>query len=125
MNEYKLNQEDFGTLCICAIRYCHGRQTYMPDLVRKIVRPHLHEFSDKDLSVMIQDCEFQANMHLYGDERIDKPGWIEWKQELLKEEARRKEKKELNNISWTNNSYTPECSMVNYRDRNGMECEIY
>ncbi len=26
----KLLNDDFGTLAICAIRYCHGRQTYMP-----------------------------------------------------------------------------------------------
>ena len=48
-----ISQKDLGTLCICAIRYCHGRQTYMPDLVRSICRNHLREMSDKDLGVMI------------------------------------------------------------------------
>lgn len=38
---------DFGTLAICAIRYCHGRMTYMPDIVRGIVRPYLGKISDK------------------------------------------------------------------------------
>ena len=84
-----ISQEDFGTLCICAIRYCHGRQTYMPDLVRSIVRPHLQELSDKDLAVLIDDCDFQARMHLYGDERIDKPGWLKWAEELRAEKERR------------------------------------
>lgn len=83
------NQEDFGTLCICAIRYCHGRRTYMPSLVRSIVRPHLQELSDKDLAVMINDCDFQRRFNLYGDPRIDKQGWLEWEQELLKERKRR------------------------------------
>jgi hypothetical protein len=32
----KLDQENFGTLAICAIRYCQGRQTYMPSLVQGI-----------------------------------------------------------------------------------------
>ena len=82
-------QDDFGTLAICAIRYCHGRQTCMPDLVRSIVRPHLKELSDKDLNVMIDDCDFQERMHLYGDERIDKPGWLKWKDELIAEKERR------------------------------------
>ena len=35
-----LNPEEFATLAICAIRYCHGRQTYMPSLVQGIIRPH-------------------------------------------------------------------------------------
>ena len=84
-----ISQEDFGTLCICAIRYCHGRQTYMPNLVRDIIRPHLKELSDKDIGVMIEDCEFQERMKLYGDECIDKPGWLKWAEELRAEKERR------------------------------------
>lgn len=84
-----ITQEDFGTLCICAIRYCQGRQTYMPDLVRGIVAPHLKELSDKDLQVMLDDCDFQKRFKLYGDERIDKPGWLRWKATLLAEKQRR------------------------------------
>lgn len=87
-----ISQEDFGTLCICALRYCHGRQTYMPGLVQRIIRPHLREMDDKDLAVMIDDCDFQERMHLYGDERIDKPGWLKWEEDLIAERERRKEK---------------------------------
>ena len=89
MKVYRMDNEDFGTLCICAIRYCQGRRTYMPSLVRDIIRPHLKELSDKDLAVMIDDCSYQKRFDLYGDEDIDKPGWIEWEQELLKERERR------------------------------------
>ena len=84
-----MNEKDFSTLAICAIRYCHGRQTYMPDLVRDIVRPHLTELSGRDLNVMLEDCDFQERMHMYGDERIDKPGWLKWKEELTAEKERR------------------------------------
>lgn len=87
-----ITQEDFGTLAICAIRYCQGRQTYMPDLVRGIVTPHLPDLSDKDLRVMIDDCDYQECMNLYGDERIDKPGWLRWKDMLIAEERRREAK---------------------------------
>lgn len=86
-----ITQEDFGTLAICAIRYCQGRQTYMPDLVRGIVAPHLPDLSDKDLGVMIEDCEYQERMKLYGDERIDKPAWLRWKDILLAEKRRREQ----------------------------------
>jgi hypothetical protein len=85
----RLEKDDFGTLAICAIRYCHGRATYMPDLVRGIIKPHLKELSDKDINVMIDDCDFQERMNLYGDERIDKPGWVRWKAELIAEKKRR------------------------------------
>lgn len=84
-----IDDEDFGTLCIDAIRYSMGRQTYMPDLVRSIVTPHLKKLTDKTLSVMIEDCEFQARHDIYGDERIDKPGWLKWHETLLNEKRRR------------------------------------
>lgn len=84
-----LNAEDFGILAVCAIRYCHGRQSYMPDMVRGIVRGHLAEVEDNELAVMIADCEFQEWANLYGDEKIDKPGWLKWREELLAERERR------------------------------------
>ena len=86
-----MEEDDFGTLCICAIRYCHGRQTYMPELVRGIVRRFLPTIRDTDLNILIEDCGFQERMNLYGDERIDKPGWLKWKEELLAEKKRREE----------------------------------
>lgn len=85
-----INSEDFGTLAVCAIRYCHGRETYMPALVRGIIKSHLPEISDKDLQVMLNDCDFQERFNLYGSETYDKPGWLEWKNILLNEQARRK-----------------------------------
>lgn len=85
----KLLNSEFGTLAICAIRYCHGRQTYMPSLVQEIVGRHLSKLSDKDLQVMINDCDFQEEMRLYGDDRIDKPGWLQWKEKLIAEKTRR------------------------------------
>lgn len=84
----EIDQEDFGTLCICAVRYCQGRRTYMPSLVREIVTLHLPELSDKDIGVMVDDCGFQRRMNLYGD-KIDLPGWLEWEQLLLNEQKKR------------------------------------
>jgi len=88
-----ISQEDFGTLCICAIRYCHGRQTYMPELVQDICKVRLKDLSENDLNVMLEDCKFQERMHLYGDERIDKPGWLIWRTEILNELKRREDEK--------------------------------
>lgn len=90
MKKIKIDNEDFGALAICSIRYCHGRQTYMPELVRGIIRSHIDEVSDKDLQVMINDCESQALWGDYGSD-YDKQGWLEWKDFLINEQKRRKE----------------------------------
>lgn len=84
----KINNEDFGILAVCAIRYCQGRETYMPELIREIIRSHINEVTDKDLQVMINDCECQ---YAFGDENIDKPGWLKWKEFLINEQKKRKE----------------------------------
>lgn len=86
----EINKHDFGTLAICAIRYCQGRQTYMPSLVQGIIKSHIDMVDDKDLYVMIEDCNFQERCNLYGDERIDKPGWIKWKEFLFEEWEKRR-----------------------------------
>lgn len=86
----QINNEDFGILAVCAIRYCHGRETYMPGLVRDILLPYIKEISDHDLRVMINDCDYQERFNLYGNENIDKPGWLEWRTTLLNEQQRRK-----------------------------------
>jgi hypothetical protein len=85
----RISEDKFGILAICAIRYCQGRQTYMPDLVRSVVKNHLDAVEDNDLAVMIADCEFQEWANLYGDEKIDKPGWLKWRKTLLAEKVRR------------------------------------
>lgn len=84
-----VGQEDFGTLAVCAIRYCQGRQTYMPELVRGIIRPNLAKLSDKDLQVLINDANEQERTGNYGSFH-DKYGWVKWRQELLDEQERRK-----------------------------------
>lgn len=62
-----ISQNDFGTLCVCALRYCHGRQTYMPSLVQQIVMAHFKDLSDRDLKIIANDERFQADMSLWGD----------------------------------------------------------
>lgn len=84
-----VDEQDFGTVCVCALRYAMGRETYMPSLVRDFVRPLLTQLPGKTLAVMINDCEEQERMNMWGSETIDKPGWVRWKQELLAEKERR------------------------------------
>lgn len=84
-----IEPQNLGLLCICAIRYCHGRQTYMPSKIQGIVGGLLKHLSDKDINIMITDCYSQERKGLYGDEMIDKPGWIEWRGRLKAEMERR------------------------------------
>lgn len=88
MRTVMIDSEDFATLCICALRYCRGRKTYMPSLVQQIVESHLKDISDKDLEVMLEDCEFQRRVELYGDE-CDKADWLSWEARMLEERKAR------------------------------------
>ena len=69
-----INQEDLGVLCVCALRYCHGRRTYMPRLVQEIVERHFADLSERDLVAIAEDEKFQTNMNLWGDD-YDKVDW--------------------------------------------------
>lgn len=85
----KVSRDDFGTLAICALRYAMGRETYMPDLVRSIVKQHLRDMEQKDIEVMLQDCAWQYQHEVYGNPTIDKPGWVLWEQIIRIEKERR------------------------------------
>lgn len=61
----------------------------MPSLVISIVTPFLQKFSDKDIGVMQNDCKYQEQFNLYGDESIDKPVWLQWKSAVEEEISRR------------------------------------
>jgi len=84
-----IDKEKFATLCICAIRYCHGRRTYITRHVMDIIGQHLSELSDSNVRIMYNDCRFM-NPSDYGDEVIDKPDWLLWEKKL-REEVRRRE----------------------------------
>jgi DNA-binding Xre family transcriptional regulator len=71
----------------------------MPSLVQEIVGDHLDEITDKDLAVMIDDCDFQRRMELYGDE-CDKADWLKWERRLLDEKKKRAESEEWSNTEF-------------------------
>lgn len=87
----KIDEQDFGTICVCALRYAMGRETYMPSLVRDFIRPILPKLTDSTIAVMLNDCDSQRRYNNYGNDHIDKPGWVRWEQELQSERERRAE----------------------------------
>lgn len=82
--------EDFGTICVCAVRYCFGRQTYMPSLVQDFVRRNFKYLNDNELQVMVDDINFAERINQLGDERIDKPDWLKFRERINSELEKRK-----------------------------------
>lgn len=70
----EISKEDFGVLCVCALRCCHGRQTYMPGLIQGIVKAHFKDLTEKDLKVIADDEKFQREMSLWGQD-CDRADW--------------------------------------------------
>ena len=73
---------DFGTVCGCAVRYSLGRQTYIPSLVQQFINRNLKLIDSNSLAVMVRDIKEAPS---YGNERIDKPGWMNFLAVLEKE----------------------------------------
>lgn len=85
----RLNDDNFGSVLICAVRYSIGRRTYMPRLVQDFIRPLLPYLSSKTLYVMERDI---AEAGSYGDPNIDEPDWMRFMQEVRNElEARKRD----------------------------------
>lgn len=53
----ELDDDDFGAILNCAVRYSIGRQSYMPSLVIRYITPLLPHISKKTLEVFKQDYE--------------------------------------------------------------------
>lgn len=81
-NMVSVSRESLEDMLICALRYCQGRQTYMPSVIIGIAINKLPILSDSALEVMLNDCKDQERYDLYGDPRIDKPQWLAFRQKL-------------------------------------------
>ena len=96
MPKKKMMDNDFGTICLCAMRYALGRQTYMPGMVQDYIRAHIKDIDTSTINVMIRDIDEADKITEQklsngstimidglGDTRIDRPGW-EQLREFLK-----------------------------------------
>ena len=87
-----INDKDFGALLICAVRYCLGRQTYMPGLIIGYITPLLPRISDNTLRCMETDLSQPDLYGGFGNKKIDEPIWIKFRCNVQEEIQRRKEK---------------------------------
>lgn len=81
------DKENFEIIFVCAVRYCIGRQTYMPRLVQRLIKPMLPELEAGTLIVMRNDIRTAG---YWGDETIDKPGWMQFLADIEAELEKRK-----------------------------------
>ena len=84
-----VNRDEFGCILNCAVRYALGRRTYVTQLVAEYVQHLIPFINDKTLHVLDQDITDQKYAGGYGDDRIDKPVWMQLHQCVVEEESRR------------------------------------
>ena len=78
--------EDFGLILNCAVRYSLGRRTYVPIAVCNFISPLIPGLSNRTLWCLMKDIEGADS---YGDEKIDKPVWMEFLSNIRHEIDRR------------------------------------
>ena len=75
--------KDFETILLCAVRYVIGRQTYIPSLVIDYITPLLPYLSENTLRLIANEItEHDTYEGSLGDEKIDKPYWIDFLQRI-------------------------------------------
>lgn len=88
-----VNLEDdfFGTVLNCAVRYAVGRQSYMPGLVINFITPLIPYLSSKTLWCFDRDLVNAKYEGGYGNPKIDKPEWMKFHEVVKTERAKRGE----------------------------------
>lgn len=81
-NKNLVINDDFESVLICAVRYCIGRRTYMPSTVISYITPLLSSLSSTTLFCMKRDVEEAEKENRLGDENIDKPLWLSFKEKI-------------------------------------------
>lgn len=88
--ELDISSEEFGSLVICAIRYCIGRRTYMPHVIIDFVSPLIGSLSSTALNCINRDISQAINTNSLGDEIIDTPAWKKFYDKINEELNERK-----------------------------------
>lgn len=81
----ELDDDNFGAVLNCAVRYAVGRRTYMPYLVTAFILPLLPHLNDKTIWCFERDL---ADDRDYGDD-CDSETWGRFREAVRKEAERR------------------------------------
>ena len=84
--------KNFETILLCAVRYAIGRKSYIPSLVIDYITPLLPYLSEDVLKLIADEItEYEAYEGGLGDEKIDRPHWIDFLQVIELEMGGRNE----------------------------------
>lgn len=86
-----LDDDPFGAVLNCAVRYALGRQSYMPGVVIKFITPLLPYLNNRTLWCFDQDVTDARWYGGYGDPQIDEPGWMKFLNDVRNERISRGE----------------------------------
>lgn len=81
-----LDDDPFGAVLNCAVRYALGRQNYMPGVVIEFITPLLPYLNNRTLRCFDQDL---SDARWYGDPQIDEPRWIKFLNDVRNERISR------------------------------------
>ena len=82
--------KNFETILLCAVRYAIGRKSYIPSLVIDYITPLLSHLSYNTLGLIANDItEYGKYYGGLGDDKIDRPYWLNFKRKILAEMERR------------------------------------
>ena len=71
--------KNFETILLCAVRYAIGRRTYIPSRVIDYITPLLPHLSEDVLKLIVNEIvQHYTYEGALGDEKIDKPYWIDF-----------------------------------------------
>lgn len=84
------DNDDFGAVCNCAVRYCLGRRSYMPSLVCGYIAPLLPELTDKTLDCFEHDIAERKQKGFDFGDSCDCETWDMFYKAVCKEIERRK-----------------------------------
>lgn len=100
----ELDDDNFGTVLNCAVRYACGRRTYMPGLVINFIKPLIPHLSSKTLWCFDKDLAEARYQGGYGDD-CDEKDWLEFHRLVRTEREKRGEKPCK---SWRENWHEPD-----------------
>lgn len=55
--------KDFGIICLCALRYCFGRKTYMPSLVVDFIKRNWKEIDPQHHNILMTEIHEALDGH--------------------------------------------------------------
>ena len=84
--------KDFETILLCAVRYAIGRKSYMPSVVIDYITPLLPYLTEDVLKLIADEIIGHYTYEgALGDEKIDKPYWLDFLRKIRLEIGDRNE----------------------------------